>query len=387
MAEVPCGGESMIASEISQQPFSLEEPSDLTEQEIADLETPEVQASQVVYSGQDFDVVGLIRRLQNEDILIPTFGHEDIRIQAAGFQRSFVWNRPQMDKFIESILLGYPIPGIFLVKQPDKRYLVLDGQQRLSTLRHFQECIHSGREFSLRNVSDEFKSLTYKSLPDDMRRQFDNTFIQAIIVTSDGSNESMDSVYNIFERLNSGGTQLTPHEIRIALYAGPFIDYIENLNRYPSWRALYGAQSPRLRDQELVLRIIALFLDSDNYKRPLKKFLNDFTSNNRESTSPSLVRARQLFEAATDLILASAGRESIRLRGAQVTAALAEAIVAGLMFRLSTPSAELTHEAILNAITSLKQNDDLTVSFTRSTADEEQLTKRLNAAKEAFARL
>lgn len=377
----------MIASEISQQPFSLEEPSDLTEQEIADLETPEVQASQVVYSGQDFDVVGLIRRLQNEDILIPTFGHEDIRIQAAGFQRSFVWNRPQMDKFIESILLGYPIPGIFLVKQPDKRYLVLDGQQRLSTLRHFQECIHSGREFSLRNVSDEFKSLTYKSLPDDMRRQFDNTFIQAIIVTSDGSNESMDSVYNIFERLNSGGTQLTPHEIRIALYAGPFIDYIENLNRYPSWRALYGAQSPRLRDQELVLRIIALFLDSDNYKRPLKKFLNDFTSNNRESTSPSLVRARQLFEAATDLILASAGRESIRLRGAQVTAALAEAIVAGLMFRLSTPSAELTHEAILNAITSLKQNDDLTVSFTRSTADEEQLTKRLNAAKEAFARL
>lgn len=377
----------MIASEISQQPFSLEEPSGLTEQEIADIETPEVQASQVVYSGQDFDVVGLIRRLQNEDILIPTFGHEDGRIEAAGFQRSFVWNRPQMDKFIESILLGYPIPGIFLVKQPDKRYLVLDGQQRLSTLRHFQECMHSGREFSLRNVSDEFKNLTYKSLPDDMRRQFDNTFIQAIIVTSDGSNQSMNSVYNIFERLNSGGTQLTPHEIRIALYAGPFIDYIENLNRYSSWRALYGAQSSRLRDQELVLRIIALFLDSDNYKRPLKKFLNDFTANNRESTSPSLVRARQLFEAATDLILASAGRESIRLRGAQVTAALAEAIVAGLMFRLSTPSGEPTQEAILNAITSLKQNEDLTISLTRSTADEEQLTKRLKAAKEAFARL
>lgn len=377
----------MIASEISQQPFSLEEPSDLTEQEIADLETPEVQASQVVYSGQDFDVVGLIRRLQNDDILIPTFGHEDVRIEAAGFQRSFVWNRPQMDKFIESILLGYPIPGIFLVKQPDKRYLVLDGQQRLSTLRHFEEGIHSGREFSLRNVSDEFKNLTYKSLPDDMRRQFDNTFIQAIIVTSDGSNESMNSVYNIFERLNSGGTQLTPHEIRIALYAGPLIDYIEGLNRYSSWRSLYGAQSARLRDQELVLRIIALYLDSVSYKRPLKKFLNDFTANNREAKSPSLARARQLFECATDLIFASAGRESIRLRGAQVTAALAEAIIAGLMFRLSTSSADLTQEAILNAITGLKQNDDLTTSFTRSTADEEQLTKRLKAAKDAFARL
>ena len=377
----------MIASEISQQPFSLQESSDLTEQEIADLETPEVQASQVVYSGQDFDVVGLIRRLQNEDILIPTFGHEDVRIEAAGFQRSFVWNRPQMDKFIESILLGYPIPGIFLVKQPDKRYLVLDGQQRLSTLLRFQDGIHSGREFSLRYVSDEFKNLTYKSLPEDMRRQFDNTFIQAIIVTSDGSNESLNSVYSIFERLNSGGTQLTPHEIRIALYAGPFIDYIENLNRYSSWRSLYGAQSARLRDQELVLRITALFLDSNNYKRPLKKFLNDFTANHREARSPSLGRAHQLFKIATDKILASAGRESIRLRGAQVTAALAEVIIAGLMFRLSTPSAEPTQEAISNAITSLKQNDELTASFTSSTADEEQLTKRLNAAKEAFARL
>jgi hypothetical protein len=377
----------MIASEISQQPLAFEEPTGLTEQEVTDLETPEAQASQVVYSGQDFDVIGLVRRLQHEDILIPTFGHEDTRIEAAGFQRSFVWNRPQMDKFIESILLGYPIPGIFLVKQPDKRYLVLDGQQRLSTLRHFQEGIHSGREFSLRNASDEFKGLTYKSLPDDMRRQFDNTFIQAIIVTSDGTKESMNSVYNIFERLNSGGTQLTPHEIRVALYAGPFIDYIENLNRYPSWRNLYGAQSARLRDQELVLRIIALFLNGNNYKRPLKKFLNDFTADNREALSPSLDQARRLFEIATDKILASYGRDSIRLRGAQVTAALAEALIAGLMFRLSTTSSDPAEDAIRVAIKSLKEDNDLSVSFTRSTADEEQLTKRLNASKEAFARL
>jgi hypothetical protein len=377
----------MIASEISQQPLASEEPTGLTEQEVTDLETPEAQASQVVYSGQDFDVIGLVRRLQHEDILIPTFGHEDTRIEAAGFQRSFVWNRPQMDKFIESILLGYPIPGIFLVKQPDKRYLVLDGQQRLSTLRHFQEGIHSGREFSLRNASDEFKGLTYKSLPDDMRRQFDNTFIQAIIVTSDGTKESMNSVYNIFERLNSGGTQLTPHEIRVALYAGAFIDYIESLNRYPSWRNLYGAQSARLRDQELVLRIIALFLNGNNYKRPLKKFLNDFTADNREALSPSLDQARQLFEIATDKILASYGRDSIRLRGAQVTAALAEVLIAGLMFRLSTTPSHPAEDAIRGAVKFLKEDNDLSVSFTRSTADEEQLTKRLNASKEAFARL
>lgn len=377
----------MTISEQGVDALAYDEPIGLTEQEVNDLETAEVQAAQVIYSGQDFDVVGLIRRLQNEDILIPSFGHEDTRIDAAGFQRGFVWNRPQMDKFIESILLGYPIPGIFLVKQPDKRYLVLDGQQRLTTLRRFKDGIHETREFSLRNVANEFKGLTYKTLPDDLRRQFENTFIQAIIVTSDGSKESMNSVYNIFERLNSGGTQLTPHEIRVALYAGPFIDYIEVLNRYPSWRSLYGARSSRLRDQELVLRAIALFMNSDNYKRPLKKFLNDFVADNREASDPGLDKIRLLFQAATDKIYESAGRESIRLRGSQVTAALAEVIIAALMDRLSTNVTNPSPEAIVDAIQRLKNDSDLTVAFTRSTADEEQLTKRLTAAREAFARV
>lgn len=377
----------MTVSDTSPQALAVDEPTELTEQEISDLETPEVHAAQVIYSGQDFDIAGLINRLQNEDILIPTFGHEDDRIDAAGFQRSFVWNRPQMDKFIESILLGYPIPGIFLVKQPDKRYLVLDGQQRLSTLRRFKDGLHETREFSLRNVADEFQGLTYKTLPDDLRRQFDNTFIQAIIVTSDGTKESMSSVYNIFERLNSGGTQLTPHEIRVALYAGPFIDYIESLNRYSSWRSLYGSRSSRLRDQELVLRVIALYMNSDNYKRPLKKFLNDFVSDNRDARSDELLQARDLFMAATDEIMNCAGRESIRLRGSQVTAALAEVLIAGLMFRLAAPLPRPSPDAIREAIQSIKDNNDLTVALTRSTADEEQLSKRLSAARDAFARL
>src|SRR4051812_48431475 len=96
----------------------------LTDEEAADLNEAEDAVLPVSYSGQDFDVNGLVRRLNSEDILVPTFGHQDARIASAGFQRSFVWNRPQMDRFIESLLLGYPIPGIFLVRQADRRYLV-----------------------------------------------------------------------------------------------------------------------------------------------------------------------------------------------------------------------------------------------------------------------
>src|SRR3954451_25051646 len=82
----------------------------LTLDEIDDLNEAESTVLPVTYSGQDFDVNGFVRRLNSDDILVPTFGHQDHRIASAGFQRSFVWNRPQMDRFIESLLLGYPIP-------------------------------------------------------------------------------------------------------------------------------------------------------------------------------------------------------------------------------------------------------------------------------------
>lgn len=126
----------------------VEESEDLTPEEAEDLTTAEPDARPVVYSGQDFDINGLVRRLAKQDILIPTFGHDDDRIVSAGFQRSFVWSKPQMDRFIESILLGFPIPGIFLIRQADKRYLVLDGQQRLSTLGAFVRGLYEQREFS-----------------------------------------------------------------------------------------------------------------------------------------------------------------------------------------------------------------------------------------------
>jgi hypothetical protein len=67
------------------------------------------------------------------------------------------------DRFIESLLLGYPIPGIILVQQQDRRYLVLDGQQRLRTLAAFYDGLHAGKEFSLQNVAEEYKGSPTRS--------------------------------------------------------------------------------------------------------------------------------------------------------------------------------------------------------------------------------
>lgn len=173
-----------------------EEPITLTIDEAEDLGEADRSPQPIVYSGQDFDAEGLVRRLQRGDILIPTFGHADERIVAGGFQRGFVWTKSQMDRFIETLLLGYPIPGIFLVKQQaDLRYLVLDGQQRLRTLQHFYEGIYDGRVFALRNVGERFQGLKYSTLQDDQRRQLDNSYFQATIV--DTEVESSRVVYDV----------------------------------------------------------------------------------------------------------------------------------------------------------------------------------------------
>lgn len=358
----------------------------LTEEEEEDLDAAEAESEQISYAAQDFDVNGLVRRLRNDDILIPTFGHDDERIVTAGFQRGFVWTRPQMDKFIESILLGYPIPGIFLVRQVDKRYLVLDGQQRLTTLRHFEDGIYDGKVFDLRNVADRFRGLTYKTLPEDLRRIFDDTFFQATIVTTDGSTSSLDAIYRIFERLNSGGTQLTPHEIRVALYAGPIIDFIEQLNKNADWRRLYGKRSSRLRDQELVLRIVALFSSAATYRRPLKSFLNSFVGEHRELKKLQTQYVVGLFGEAADLILSGPGPEALRSRGRQVNAALTEAVFVALMRRLEY-GPKPTTTAITAAVERIQQDADLLQAVSRSTADEEQVKSRLEIATAELARV
>lgn len=88
--------------------------------------------------GADFPVDGLVKRLTTGDIQIPIIGAAvGPETETGGFQRQFVWSKLQADRFIESLLLGLPVPGVFLVREPSGVLLVLDGHQRLKTLQGF----------------------------------------------------------------------------------------------------------------------------------------------------------------------------------------------------------------------------------------------------------
>ncbi len=353
----------------------------LTEEELDDLVAKEDNPVSVTYTTQDFDVEGLVTRLKKESMLIPQFGGTDERISTAGFQRGFVWTKAQMDRFIESLLLGYPVPGIFLIRQKDNRMLVLDGQQRLVTLRRFYDGLHNGKEFILSNVGNEFKGLSYKTLDETLQFKLNDSFLQATIVVADGSAEVDDAIYQIFERLNSGGTQLTPHEIRVALYAGPLIDNMEDLNQDPNWRELYGKKSARIRDQELVMRILALFIKAEFYSKPLKGFLNNFAADHR-FVSTEVRDAGQLFLAASKMLAAEVGPQALRRPGGNSpNVAQSEAILVGLMTAIE--SDDVTRH-LSDKVNTLKANPEFVAATTRFTADKDSTQKRLELAITAF---
>ena len=351
----------------------------LSDEEVEDLEAIDGSSTAVTYSTQDYPVDGLVKRLNNESMLIPQFRGTDSRVTTAGFQRGFVWTKAQMDKFIESLLLGYPIPGIFLVKQAgDKRLLVLDGQQRLETLRRFYEGLHDGHEFVLNNVGEEFKGLTYKSLDENQQRQLDDSFMQATIVEADGSDAVDEVIYQIFERLNSGGTQLTPHEIRVALYAGELVTSVEKLNDDPNWRSLYGKKSKRIRDHELVMRILAMFENSENYARPMKQFLNNYAAQNRNLDVEDSAQGR-IFLEACGALAHLVGPPAFRRAGSQqLNVAQAEAVTVATMIAVQRSAVPGSLSA---RIDDLKADPDFASATSRATADTDAVSTRLERAR------
>ncbi|MCG8349494.1 MAG: DUF262 domain-containing protein, partial [Chloroflexales bacterium] len=197
--------------EVEQQVLDLEE-----EQQIEDPRDDD-QPIPFRYSissyGADYDVDGLVRRLKRGDVVVPDF------------QRQYVWTLTRASRFIESLLLGLPVPGIFLAVDPDtQQLLVIDGQQRLRSLEYFYEGIfRNEREFTLKGVQPEFEGKTYETLSPEDRRRLDNSIIHATVIKQeDPKEEDSSSIYYIFERLNTGGMSLQPQEIRASIFQGLF---------------------------------------------------------------------------------------------------------------------------------------------------------------------
>ena len=334
--------------------------------------------------GADYPVDALISRLQSEEIVVPTFDWvSQESTDVVGFQREYVWPKPKADKFIESLLLGLPVPGIFLVKEATGRFLVLDGHQRLHTLRAYYEGVLRGQEYRLTNVQERFKNKLYKDLDLEERRQITNSIIHATVVRQDQPTEDQSSIYIIFERLNTGGVNLQPQEIRVALYHGDLVRVMRALNDDAAWRKLYGRKSSRLKDMEMILRFFAFYYYADQYGRPMKDFLNRYMASNRDLQLQKEAELQNVFRETILVLEDALGQEAFRPEGV-VNAAVVDSLMVGVADRLKRGAiTDLEHFRRQN--TSLLSDSDYRQVIKTSTSDEANVAARMKLAKDAFA--
>lgn len=332
--------------------------------------------------GIDFDVDGLVKRLIRGDIFIPEF------------QRDYVWKMPEASKFIESLLLGLPVPGIFLAQEPETgKMLVIDGQQRLLSLKYFfQEEFNPAdgaktkRIFRLSKVKPQFEGKTYNSLETKDRINLENSVIHATIVKQESPAEDDTSIYHIFERLNSGGRKLTPQEIRVAVYHGTLIELVKDLNKFDVWRNVFGPKNDRMKDVELILRFFAMKENYSNYTKPVIEFINNFCARNRYPSEDKCNYFKSIFETTIQSLYESVGSRLFRPARA-LNVALFEACMVGVAIKLETiPSTQkLSSESLKEKYDYLLEHQTFLELISQSTSDVKNLKTRMDIAIATFA--
>ncbi len=263
-------------------------------------ETPFVEFD-ISVSPADPTLELLANKVQQKDIIIPFY------------QRKYVWKIEQASRLIESFLMGLPVPQVFLYVNDDDRLEIIDGQQRIMSVTYFfegyfGEADAQGRRkiFRLKGLSErsEYNGKTYAELSTRDQRRLRNTSLRAIHIKQLSPSLRNDSVFHIFERLNTGGTQLKPQEIRNAVYRGQIVDELKTLNTDPNWRAILGLShiDKNQKDVEIILRLFSLFENWKTYEKPMLRHLNHQMDLNRDFNSDRANRFKQRFPEVVELI-------------------------------------------------------------------------------------
>lgn len=310
--------------------------------------------------------------MENEDFFVPEF------------QRSYMWSQRQASRFIESLLYGLPVPGIFLYREPESgRHLIIDGQQRLKTLQFFHKGTFEERRFRLVDVSLPWRGRTYDDLTETDKRRLNDAVLHATIFKQEEPRNDDQSIYHVFERINTGGTRLSGQEIRTCIYHGSFAQLLRELNEDSTWRRVYGPKSRRMKDQELILRFFSFYFRRESYSRPMTRFLNDSMENWRRIGEDEATQLGTRFASTIAAARSFFGDRAFRPERA-LNAAVFDSVMVGLATRLDAGPVNAP-EKMAAAYESLLIDRKYAGAYRRATADEESVKTRMNIATEAFA--
>jgi hypothetical protein len=283
-------------------------------------------------------------------------------------------------------LMGLPVPGIFIYKLDNGKHLVIDGLQRLTTLEMFSEGLFKKKNaFTLIDVRPPWNDKTYESLDESDKLRLNDSIIHTTVFKQDFPDKENQSVYEVFERINTGGLKLAPQEIRICVNyvedsTKSLMTLIKDLNGDPNWRAIYGPKSLRLKDQELILRFLAFFLERPFYKRPFRGFLDGFAARHRTVSQAERVRFANVFVSTIASVREALGKRAFRPENA-MNAAVFDAVMVALAER-SEADNPLPSNVMKEKYEELLLDNAFIDAFSRSTAAEDRVATRFTLAKQ-----
>lgn len=337
-------------------------------------ESEDIQRFNISSYGADYTVDSLVKRLKTNAFYVPPF------------QRAYVWSQKQASRFIESLLLGLPVPGIFLYKEPEtNRHLVIDGQQRLRTLQFFVEGFFQEKKFRLTNISSQWEGKTYEELEQADQLKLDDAVVHATVFQQLEPQEGDSSIYFVFERINTGGMRLSSQEIRVCLTYGPFAALLLELSKNESWRMIYGSLSKRLKDQELILRFLAFYFGDIRYERPMSVFLNQFMALNRKLDKRPADEFTKVFSTTIAAVAQTIGPRAFRpVRS--LNAAVFDSVMVALATRLAASPIKKP-ASLTKQYDALLSDSEYQESITRSTSNEDRVKNRMEIAKKYLSKV
>ena len=221
---------------------------------------------EISYDTRDYAIDFLVQQLKDDEFYIPD-----------EYQRQYIWDPVNKSRFIESILLGIPIPFMFFSDSDDARCEIIDGAQRTQTLEEF---LDDNLELSDLRKLDTLNGFKYSDMPEYFQRKFKKATIRIIVLSDDTTLEIRQEIFN---RINTTGIKANAIEIRRGSYTGPFMDFLKQCSQNTTFTTICPISEnskKRYEDLELILRFFAFLNNYKNFNHRVDEFLDEYVENN-----------------------------------------------------------------------------------------------------------
>lgn len=369
-------------------------------------EEPEtvVKEYDITATPNDFNILTLFSLIDNGVIKMPPF------------QRNYVWDEKRASKLIESIILGLPVPQVFLYEQEKNSFYVIDGQQRLLSIYFFvkqrfptaegrlilrqyltgdtkidSSILSDDRYFknfklklpsSANNEKNKFDKLKYETLG-EYKNTFDILRTVRSVVIKQNEPDDDSSIYEIFNRLNTGGQNLSAQEIRMSMYYSPFYKKIIELNSQPKWRKMLRQVQAdvHFKDVEILLRAFAMLFEYKTYSSPMGRFLNTFSKTASGFKLELIDYLGALFVSFLDSC-DNLSETAFSTKQGQFSISLFESIFVATCIEAFKKKELVSSKVVDNSVVALKENEEFINSNQGSVASKTNVTTRITKAIE-----